>query len=105
ELEAEGDFTGAFVLLWPKVTDQMRLCWNDEEYTTEQAAYGVSLLLIQHLTDFTVIERSPRGTGFDYWLGKRWPPLNYPFKNLPDWKCRAFDGVIGGRFGPELHLR
>lgn len=80
ELVVKGDFTGVFVLLWPKVTDQMRLCWNDEEYTTEQAAYGVSLLLIQQLTDFTVVERSRRGTGFDYWLGKTSASAELPFQ-------------------------
>ena len=47
----------------------MRRCWNDLEYATEQAAYGVALLLIQQLTDFAVVERSRKGTGFDYWLG------------------------------------
>lgn len=44
-------------------------CWNDEEFTTEQAAYGIAFLIIRELTDLTVIERSRKGTGFDYWLG------------------------------------
>ena len=66
ELQVEGDFTGTFQLFWQQVTDQMQRWWNYEEYTTEQAAYGVALLLIKRLTDFTVVERSRRGTGFDY---------------------------------------
>ncbi len=33
-------------------------CWNDEEFTTEQAAYGIAFLIVRELTDLTVIERS-----------------------------------------------
>ncbi|NJR70797.1 MAG: hypothetical protein HC771_20780 [Synechococcales cyanobacterium CRU_2_2] len=51
------------------MTDQMRLCWNDLEYTTEQGAYAIALLLTEWLTDFTVIRRSRKGTGYDYLLG------------------------------------
>jgi hypothetical protein len=58
----------------------MRRCWNDKEYTTEQGAYGIALLLIQRLTDFTVIERSRRGTGFDYWLGTTSKSEDLPFQ-------------------------
>ena len=79
-LEIDGGFSGAFVLLWPQVTDQMRRCWNDQDYTTEQGAYGVALLLIQRLTSFTVVERSRRGTGFDYWLGNVSDSAELPFE-------------------------
>ena len=59
----------------------MLRCWNDIEYTTEQAAYGIAFLVIQELTDYTVIERSRRGTGFDYWLGKKGETNELPFQN------------------------
>lgn len=39
---------------------------NDEEYATEQAAYGIALLVMQQLTNFTVVERARRGTGQAY---------------------------------------
>lgn len=45
-LEVEGEFSTQFKLDWQPVTEQIRRCWNDEEYTTEQAAYGVAFLLI-----------------------------------------------------------
>jgi hypothetical protein len=32
-------------------------------------AVGVAVLLSKQLTGFTVIQRSRKGTGFDYWLG------------------------------------
>ncbi len=69
EIIVSGDFTARFKLRWQAVTQQMLLCWNDQEVTTEQAAYGIAFLIIGQLTDLTVIERSSKGTGFDYWLG------------------------------------
>jgi len=81
ELTVKGEFTAVFKLYWQEVTDQMLRCWNDSEYTTEQAAYGIAFLIIQELTDYTVIERSRRGTGFDYWLGKKSDNNELPFQN------------------------
>ena len=39
------------------------------EVTTEHGAYGVAILLVLALTEYTIIERSRKGTGFDFWLG------------------------------------
>lgn len=78
-ITVNGDFESVFALIYPKVTEQMRRCWNDREYATEQAAYGVALLLMQQLTAFTVVERSRKGTGFDYWLGKASSEKDQPF--------------------------
>jgi len=69
ELTINGDIRAKFKLYWQPLTEQMLRCWNDEEFTTEQAAYGIAFLIIRQLTDLTVIERSRKGTGFDYWLG------------------------------------
>jgi hypothetical protein len=79
-LSIEGDFQTQICLSYPPVTAQMQRCWNDQEYTTEQAAYGIAILLIRHLTNLTVIERSRKGSGFDYWLGMAQP--NLPFQRL-----------------------
>jgi hypothetical protein len=81
ELKVNGDFTTVFKLYWQEVTDQMLRCWNDSEYTTEQAAYGIAFLVIQELTDYTIIQRSRKGTGFDYWLGKKGETNELPFQN------------------------
>jgi len=56
-------------------------CYNDEEFATELGAYGVAFLLILDLTDYTIIKRSRRGTGFDYWLGKAENGEELPFQN------------------------
>lgn len=70
ELKVTGDFAAIFHLYWPDVTEPMRRFWNDTEVAVEHGAYGIACLLIRCLTPFTVIERSRKGTGFDYWLGK-----------------------------------
>lgn len=81
EFKVKGDFRAVFKLYWQEVTSQMLRCWNDSEYTTEQAAYGIAFLVIQELTEYTVIERSRKGTGFDYWLGKKGESNELPFQN------------------------
>lgn len=81
-LEVEGEFSTQFQLNWQPVTEQARRCWNDEEYTTEQAAYGIAFLLILQLTNLTVIERSRKGTGFDYWLGSQDSTTILPFQRM-----------------------
>lgn len=58
QLQVQGDLTDVFKIYWQEVTDQMLRCWNDHEYTTEQAAYGITLLIIQELSEYTVVERS-----------------------------------------------
>lgn len=81
-LEVEGELSTRFQLDWQPVTEQARRCWNDEEYTTEQAAYGIAFLLILQLTNLTVIERSRKGTGFDYWLGNQDSNAMLPFQRM-----------------------
>jgi hypothetical protein len=71
-----------YTLDWQPVTEQTRRCWNDEQYTTEQAAYGFAFLLILQLTALTVIERSRKGTGFDYWLGTQGSTATLPFDRM-----------------------
>lgn len=69
-LEIEGAFTATFSLSWSEeITEAKRRFWNDLEEATQQGAYAVAILLIRALTGYTVIERSRKGTGFDWWLG------------------------------------
>ncbi len=56
-------------LTWPPVTDQARRCWNDAEVATEHGAMGIAVLLAQKEIGYTVIERSGKETGIDYWMG------------------------------------
>jgi hypothetical protein len=43
--------------------------WDDHQEATEAGATGLAFLLILNLTEFTIIRRARKGTGFDYWLG------------------------------------
>jgi hypothetical protein len=50
------------------VTEAMRRYWNDPDETVEQGAYALALLMLRALAGLTVLERSRKGTGFDWWL-------------------------------------
>jgi hypothetical protein len=69
-LQVDDPFLRRAGLEWSLVlTEAMRRYWNDLEEAVEQGAYGLAILLMRHLTGYTVIERSRKGTGFDWWLG------------------------------------
>lgn len=69
DLFVQGDYSNTYSLQWPPVTQQMLRCLNDDEVATEHGAVGIAVLLVARLVGFSVIERSRKGTGFDYWLG------------------------------------
>ena len=49
-------------------TDIARKAWSDDQEATEDGACALAFLLVLRLTEFTVIQRSAKGTGIDYWL-------------------------------------
>jgi hypothetical protein len=77
KLRIRGYSNKSHPLAWPNVTEQTRRCWNDQEVATEHGAVGIAVLLAQKEIGYTVIERSRRGTGFDYWMGEK----SIPFQN------------------------
>ena len=66
---AVGGFDQTVQVYWPEPTEQTLRAWRDEQTATEYGACGVAVLLVKTFTDYTVIEQSRQGTGFDYWLG------------------------------------
>lgn len=52
-------------------TDQMDRSLNDQEVATEHGAACISILYALQHTDYTVVQRSRKKTGVDYWLGKK----------------------------------
>lgn len=52
-------------------TDQLDRSLYDQEVATEYGAACISILYALEHTDFTVIQRSRKKTGVDYWLGKK----------------------------------
>jgi hypothetical protein len=92
-LVVDGDFTATFALSWSEeVTEPKRRFWNDLDEAVQQGAYAVAILLIRALTGYTVVERSRKGTGFDWWLGTD----DNLFQGRHAWK---FPASVGGPRG------
>jgi len=49
--------------------DRVERSWQDTGDAAEYGAICISSLLLIECIDYTIIERSRKGTGFDYWLG------------------------------------
>jgi len=64
---------------WLPVDDQNRRCYADMQEATERGACGVAILVVKEVTGKVVVERSKKGTGFDYWLGDK-DSDDLPFK-------------------------
>jgi len=71
ELRLAGMVARTFRLRLQEITEQIERSWGDVDEATEDGASGVAFLLTLRMTDYTVIERSAKGTGIDYWLGYR----------------------------------
>jgi hypothetical protein len=76
-LKVTGWNTGTYKVVCPFVTDQKRRTYNDPQEATEKGACAVAICLIHDVAGFAVVERSRKGTGFDYWLGADDP---HPFQ-------------------------
>ncbi len=60
------------VVKWENACDDTILrTYADIQYTTEHGAVCLALMLTSAFTPYTIIERSRKGTGFDYWLGEK----------------------------------
>jgi len=67
-----GDNDIACRLEWNDIfDDQLNRTWADQFYATEHGAVCLAILLALKLTEYTIIEKSARKNGFDYWLGKK----------------------------------
>ncbi len=62
--------TKEYMLKWEDIfTEQLERTWKDQFYATEHGALCIAILLALELTEYTIIEKSARQNGFDYWLG------------------------------------
>lgn len=74
-----------------KDTTQYINSYQDDEEAVEHGACSVAISIIFRLTKYTVIERSSKGGGFDYWLGDK--ESDYPFQR----KARLeVSGIMNG---------
>lgn len=71
-LQLDGDRKENLSLHWEDYYDEsIDRTWKEINYCTDHAAVCVSCMLAINETDYTIIERSCKGDGFDYWLGNK----------------------------------
>ena len=71
-LSTAGIINDSIELLWTdEYNSQKERTYADMQYTVEHGAVCLSVMLSTALTPYTVIERSRKGTGIDYWLGDK----------------------------------
>ena len=68
-MPVEGDYSAVFRLSWEPLTEKHHRTCADIQEATEYGAYGVALLVVRETTGKTVLERSAKGPGFDFWIG------------------------------------
>lgn len=93
-MAVQGVMTLDVQLKWDAPTAQARRAWADPEVATEFGAYGIASLLITLCCPLTIVERSRKGTGFDFWLGSQDDPG-------PLFQARARLEVSGIRQGSD----
>jgi len=57
-------------VLWKSPAPGTSDTYADDEVATEHGAIAIALLTVRAMTDYTVVRRSMKGTGFDYWLSR-----------------------------------
>lgn len=56
-------------LNWSRtVTDKIRRSWDDLQDATEHGAIAIAVLLLVERTNYSIVARTVKGNGFDYWL-------------------------------------
>lgn len=64
--------TSTHELVWDDIfNEQVDRTWKDQDEATEYGAVCIAVLLTLKNTDYTVIEKSAKKNGFDYWLGDK----------------------------------
>ena len=70
-LVVRGDFQRIVSLSFLEVTEQLRRTHGDPDAATERGACAIAILLVCNLREYTVVLRSYKGTGVDYFLGNK----------------------------------
>jgi len=71
-LQIIGDNNVTSTLVWQNIyDDQLDRTWKDQFYATEHGAVCIAILIALKMTEYTIIEKSARKNGFDYWLGEK----------------------------------
>ena len=71
-MSVQGDVSDNESVSWDTpYTDLLDRSWNDQEVATEHGACCVSILWAVQHTPYTVVQRSRKKSGIDYWLGNK----------------------------------
>jgi hypothetical protein len=92
-IRVNGEYTLTILLVRSDVDERMRRCYNDLQEATEAGACAVAILLMRKLGDFTIVERSAKGLGVDYWLGGDSRTETLPFKKVARMEV---SGILSG---------
>jgi hypothetical protein len=68
-LSVDGSYRRTIRLTWGGVSDQQRRTHADLHEATEYGACGVAIIVVENAARKVVVERSKKGTFFDYWVG------------------------------------
>jgi len=102
-ISVKGTYKRHFTLQWPPCTPQLRATYNDLQDATCNGAYGIAIVTALKVTGLKVLLQSWKGTGFDYWLGKRVDDL---FDNATRLEVSGIlhgdDSVIGSRIKTKM---
>lgn len=81
EMAVEGDHNAAYCLSWQQLTEKDHHTCADLQEATEYGAYGIAILVVRDTAGKTVVERSAKGPGFDFWIGDE-EDAELPFQGL-----------------------
>ncbi|BCZ79064.1 hypothetical protein PTKU64_27390 [Paraburkholderia terrae] len=85
---------------WTPPPAQAVATYRDKDVAAENGAYAVAIAVLNHIHGYKVIERSAKGTGFDFWVGATEGDL--PFQN----KVRLeVSGIFDGQSRVNSRLR
>ena len=104
-LAVEGDSQATVLLTWTELTEKHHRTCADTQEATEYGAYGVAILVVREISGKTVLERSAKGPGFDFWIGDE-EDADLPFQGLTRLEVSGIltgdDAVVKARVRQKL---
>ena len=91
-MSVDGDNKADFQLTWEALIERHRRTCADLQEATEYGAYGLAVLVLRETVGKTVMERSAKGPGFDFWIGDE-EDSQLPFKGLARFEV---SGILNG---------
>jgi hypothetical protein len=71
ELSVTGSLTETIDLNWESLEECDINSYSDYQESTEWGAEAIAFIVVNELTNYDVVKRSAKGTGFDYMLANR----------------------------------